>query len=546
MADTESSHPAAHRRRRQKRPPTIQEAQLPRLELAASDTENEHSDDSAGEKEAKRQRSEPTTPVSTSSRHPWECDAIMGITRVGPKEAERFEEDLDSTEYHDATEEPARKDKKGGLEDPQLLPKPGGISGGFGSSSLKECIELLDATVRNSPAPLDSGVGQEPTVLATWKVGQNVYRLMVVQVNHAIARTACRSCRINFADLLILCAHFQVDLMGGDFSALSYRYCRSGSQQIAASLQDSSLAVMLRRFDEGINTQHRGIFDNHPEYQFRCDLYMTYHDEHIEEYRLMRNATLDEVTDAAGESTKILRLQRALQEFDENFDVIGLINFNWDHTVSKPLSIDNRYQREPQSKSTIIKNKHASRYLAGQEKMCRLSGMAQRITPELLQLRQRDQDTHRVLKVALQPWATLAGMKSLIEFGARDVLGETYFRADNFCKVYHDNLEYRRNVRQLALDCAESHGDGPIVPVIGMDRVFYQRPSPRTLAQLNYGLLSGSSNSLSRSALDTLPGSTGGVVLRNRFSVLGREAGYSETVDGDHSDFGIGYGVYRR
>ena len=146
---------------------------------------------------------------------------------------------------------------------------------------------------------------------------------------------------------------------------------------------------MLRRFDEGINAQHRGVYDNSPEYQFRSDVYMTYHDEHIQECRLMRQAILDEVTDAAGQSTKIPRFQRALQEFDENFDVMGLINFNWDHTRNKPLSIDNRYYREhrvPQSKSTIIKNKYAIRYLAGQEMMRRLSGMAQRITPQLLQL----------------------------------------------------------------------------------------------------------------------------------------------------------------
>ena len=145
--------------------------------------------------------------------------------------------------------------------------------------------------------------------------------------------------------------------------------------------------------------------------------------------------------------------------------MIGLINFNWGHTVNKPLSIDNRYQRErtvPQSKSTIIKNKYAVRYLAGQEKMCRLSGMAQRITPQLLQLRQRDQDMHRVLKIALQPWPTLAGMKSLIEFGLYDKVGETYFRADGFCKHYHDDLEYRREVRQLALDRADQHGDGQL------------------------------------------------------------------------------------
>ena len=83
----------------------------------------------------------------------------MGITRVSTTEAERFEEDLDSTEYHDATEEPTRKE-----EETEPQPRLGGIQGGFGSSSLKECIELLNATVCNSPAPLDSGVGQKTTV----------------------------------------------------------------------------------------------------------------------------------------------------------------------------------------------------------------------------------------------------------------------------------------------------------------------------------------------------------------------------------------------
>ena len=79
---------------------------------------------------------------------------------MGTKEAERFEEDLDSAEYHDATEEPTRKEE---IRESQPLSKPVGISGGFGSSSLKECIELLNATVRNSPAPLDSGVSLETT-----------------------------------------------------------------------------------------------------------------------------------------------------------------------------------------------------------------------------------------------------------------------------------------------------------------------------------------------------------------------------------------------
>ena len=130
---------------------------LPRLDRV-SDTECGHSDDSAGEKEAKRQRSEPTTPVSTSGRLPYDYDAVMGITKVGTKEVEGFGEDLDTSEYHDAAEEPSRKDESDDTVEPQRLSD---FQGGYGSSSLKECIELLTATTKNAPAPLDSGDGQK-------------------------------------------------------------------------------------------------------------------------------------------------------------------------------------------------------------------------------------------------------------------------------------------------------------------------------------------------------------------------------------------------
>ena len=130
---------------------------LPRLDRV-SDTEGEHSDDSAGEKEAKRQRSEPTTPVSTSGRLPYEYDALMGITKVGTREVEGLGEELDTSEYHDATEEPTRRDESDNTVEPQRLSD---FQGGYGSSSLKECIELLNTTSRIAPAPLDSGVGQK-------------------------------------------------------------------------------------------------------------------------------------------------------------------------------------------------------------------------------------------------------------------------------------------------------------------------------------------------------------------------------------------------
>ena len=59
----------------------------------------------------------------------------------------------------DATEEPIKREE---TEGPQEL-RSMGFQGGYGSSSLKECIELLNATSNSTPAPLDSGVGQIST-----------------------------------------------------------------------------------------------------------------------------------------------------------------------------------------------------------------------------------------------------------------------------------------------------------------------------------------------------------------------------------------------
>ena len=152
-------HPTAGRRRRDKGPPS--ELALPRLQ-GVSDTENEHSEDCAGEKEAKRHRSEPTTPVSTSSRMPYDYDAVMGITSVKSRDAEGFDEDLDSAEYHDANDTTEEPTKKGEAESHTSHLKSTGFQGGCGSATLlKECIELLNATANSAPAPLDSGVDQK-------------------------------------------------------------------------------------------------------------------------------------------------------------------------------------------------------------------------------------------------------------------------------------------------------------------------------------------------------------------------------------------------
>ena len=96
MADASMEHPTAGRRRRHKSP-SVLHAQpaipVPRLE-DQNDAENGPSDED-GEKDAKRQRSEPTTPISTSSKLPYEYDLLMGITQVGSGETEGFEEGND-------------------------------------------------------------------------------------------------------------------------------------------------------------------------------------------------------------------------------------------------------------------------------------------------------------------------------------------------------------------------------------------------------------------------------------------------------------------
>ena len=105
------SHPTAGRRRRQKGPPAAVHAPLPRLELP-SDTENEHSM-TLPEKKKRRGRDQN---LLLQCRPPADIHMIMT----------RSWDDLDSTEYHDATEEPIRKEE---TEGSKSQPRPGDIQG---------------------------------------------------------------------------------------------------------------------------------------------------------------------------------------------------------------------------------------------------------------------------------------------------------------------------------------------------------------------------------------------------------------------------------
>ena len=80
MIKQDMSHPTHGGRRRHKSPSSISSAPpMPVPKLADHLDTADGPSDEEGEKDAKRQRSEPTTPISTSSRPPHECDEAMGI-----------------------------------------------------------------------------------------------------------------------------------------------------------------------------------------------------------------------------------------------------------------------------------------------------------------------------------------------------------------------------------------------------------------------------------------------------------------------------------
>ena len=91
-------------------------------------------------------------------------------------------------------------------------------------------------------------------------------------------------------------------------------------------------------------------------------------------------------------------------------------------------------------------------------------------------------------------------------------LRDSYFRADHFCKYYHDDVEFRQKTKNLQLIVPKIQ-DIQSSPSWRWTSSSYEKKAPRTIADLNYGLVSGSSSSLSRTALDTLPTGSGGVVL---------------------------------
>ena len=128
---------------------------VPRLADHLVDTDGPS--DKEGGKEAKRQKSEPTSPVSSSSRPLNEYDEVMGITQVDSREAERFEEGVEP-EFQDVEEGLSQEVET----NPDVGTRVPGVShGGFGRSSLQGCLDRLNQAKVDALAPCHSGVDNE-------------------------------------------------------------------------------------------------------------------------------------------------------------------------------------------------------------------------------------------------------------------------------------------------------------------------------------------------------------------------------------------------
>ena len=79
----------------------------------------------------------------------------MGITQVEPRDAERFEKGNDS-EFQDVEEVTTRETDTGDKTESEAR-GPGEIHRGFGSATLRECLDGINQDKTVAPATLHSG-----------------------------------------------------------------------------------------------------------------------------------------------------------------------------------------------------------------------------------------------------------------------------------------------------------------------------------------------------------------------------------------------------
>ena len=211
---------------------------------------------------------------------------------------------------------------------------------------------------------------------------------------------------------------------------------------------------------------------------------------------------------------------------------------NWRRGVTKSYS-----------KSAIVKKKYSLRYLCGQERLSRISGLAQCITPAKVNLRAKDCDTHWVLKIALTIWAAHAGGRVLALFLEAGHVDKAYFSPWDLQDLGQSdaNIEWRRSMREQAKEHAHQ-GPEPIVPIHELQPRLLKMPRLGSIRDLNPDMdISGTQ--LTERALSTPPSEEPGTVSgKSRFSIASDDDDDDDgaTFEGEFSDFSDRYGAWRK
>ena len=206
---------------------------------------------------------------------------------------------------------------------------------------------------------------------------------------------------------------------------------------------------------------------------FRSDTCMAYRNEDIVKYREARDETMTDLTSAEDEATKNTDPQNKLLSFHEDFDVIGLVHFNWGHSSNRLPKLSQSWRNsvtKSYRKNAIVKKKHALCYLCGQKRLCRVSGRAQCVTPAMLNLRQRHASS-----VEGSPY--YLGGRALAPFLESGHIDKAYF-SPKVLGQHDEHVEWRQETRQEAMDHAHWDPES-IVPIHELEPRLLKMPGLR-------------------------------------------------------------------
>ena len=101
----------------------------------------------------------------------------------------------------------------------------------------------------------------------------------------------------------------------------------------------------------------------------------------------------------------------------------------------------------------------------------------------MLNLRARDSDQHRVLKVALTTWAAHVGGQALAPFLENGAVEKAYF-SPKLLSRYYDHVSWTQERRQEALDHA-TQGPESLVPIHEREPRLLKMPRLRSILSVS-------------------------------------------------------------